>query len=95
MNHQEPDRTQSLAKALTEEHRKAEARLWAEMEKRGLLKAAGWRIVEFTRESEGGTEIVLRPLHLYLPSPAGLECVVGIIDEAGAVRSRCEPGSKG
>lgn len=83
------DRTQLLAKALAEEHAKAEAHLWREMEKMGLTRADGWRIVEFTRESKGGTEIVLRPLHLYLASPPGLECVVGVMDQPGDIHSEC------
>ena len=91
MRNADQDRTQVLATALARERAQAEAHLWREMESRGLLKDDGWRIVEFTREARGGTEIVLRPLHLYLPSPKGLECVVGIMDERG-VHSRCEPG---
>ena len=94
MRDTEGDRTQLLAKALAEERAKAEAHLWREMEARGLRKADGWRIVEFTREAEGGTEIVLRPLHLYIASPAGLECVVGVLDAAGEIRSQCDPGGR-
>ena len=81
-----------LATALAEERTQAEAHLWREMEQRGLRKADGWRIVEFTRDADGGTEIVLRPLHLYLASPQGLECVVGLAGPHGEVHSRCGPG---
>lgn len=88
------DRTQLLAKALAEERTKAEQHLWREMEKHGLTKADGWRIVEFTREAQGGTEIVLRPLHLYLPSPPGLECVVGVMDRPGGIQSECAPSRR-
>ena len=89
----DPDRsrTRMLATALAEERANAEALLWREMEKRGLRAADGWRIVEFTRDAQGGTEIVLRPLHLYLSSPPGLECVVGLVGEDGKVHSRCGP----
>ena len=90
----DPDRsrTRMLATALAEERANAESHLWREMFKRGLHKADGWRIVEFTRDADGGTEIVLRPLHLYLASPPGLECIVGLVGADGEVHSRCEPG---
>ena len=94
MRDSDGDRTQLLAKALAEERAKAERHLWSEMEARGLRKADGWRIVEFTREAHGGTQIVLRPLHLYLPSPPGLECVVGVMDQPGDIRSECAPGKR-
>ena len=94
MKDSDGDRTQLLAKALAEERAKAEQHLWREMEAHGLRKADGWRIVEFTRESGGGTEIVLRPLHLYLPSPPGLECVVGVMDQPGDIHAECAPGKR-
>lgn len=92
MKDSDRSRTRLLATALAEERARAEAHLWSEMEKRGLRKADGWRIVEFTRDAGGGTEIVLRPLHLYVASPLGLECVVGLVAADGEVHSRCAPG---
>ena len=61
------------------------------MNQRGLFERDGWRVVETMRSTASGTELVLRPLHLHLPSPEGLECVVEI-DEDEAIDSRCEPG---
>ena len=90
----DPDhsRTTFLARELSRERENAERLLWVEMERHGMRREDGWRIVEFTREAGGGTEIVLRPLHLYRPSPEGMECIVGILDEEGVVHARCEPG---
>jgi hypothetical protein len=83
------DRTKVLAKTLATERERAERYLWREMQQLGLLRADGWSIVEFTREAAGGTEIVLRPLHLRLPSPPGLECVVGIVEETARIQTEC------
>ena len=60
----------------------ARARLRAHMEERGLFERDGWKIYEFTRQANGGMELVMRPLHRTLTAPDGLECVVAI-DEPG------------
>ena len=85
-------RTFHLAAELAKERARVEAHLWREMGKLGLKREDGWSIVEFTREAEGGTEIVLRPLHLYIVSPSGVECIVGVVED-GAIRSECGPDS--
>jgi len=59
------------------------------MEQLGLRRDDGWSIVEFTRESAGATELVLRPLHLRLPSPPVLECVVGIVEDSATIQIEC------
>jgi hypothetical protein len=61
-----------------------------EMERLGLLAQDGWRISETVRAVQGGSELVMRPAHLYQPSPAGVECVVSI-DMAAEVDSSCTP----
>jgi len=33
------------------------------MDERGLYERDGWSIYEFTREVNGGTELVMRPIH--------------------------------
>ena len=81
-------RTDRLANELADRYALAEAYLWIEMHGRGLRKEDGWTIVEFTRESSRGTEIVLRPLHLYRPTPPGIECVIHVDDESGAIDTR-------
>ena len=71
--------------------REAEEFLWAEMKRLGLLQKEGWRIVQSTRDVEGATEIVLRPIHLRKPAPAGLECVVRVHETSRSVDARCSP----
>jgi len=82
-------RTDNLARAFLAERRRAEKYLWAEMAKLGLRKEDGWSIRELTREDQGGTQIVLRPMHMFLRAPEGLECIVGIVEEDGTVSGRC------
>lgn len=67
----------------------AEARLWREMEAAGLYARDGWKIAEITREARNGTELVLRPLHMRLPAPEHLECVVWIDADDGNVSTSC------
>jgi hypothetical protein len=76
-----------FAKACAE----ARAHLWREMEARGLYERDGWKIVETVRPAMGGTELVMRPLHLRLTAPADLECVVTIDEDTTTVDSSCEP----
>src|SRR4051812_32515134 len=86
--------TKILSAALSEQRAKAEAQLRREMEALGLYEKDGWRIVDFTREVAGGTQLVLRPLHLSLASPAGIQCVVDIVEDDGRlhVKSGREAG---
>jgi hypothetical protein len=53
----------------------------------GLRARDGWKVTEVMREARGGTELVLRPLHLRLDAPDGLECVIWICGDSGAVDS--------
>ena len=52
------------------------------MRDRGLHAEDGWRIHESVRHIRGGTEIVMRPIHMKLPAPDDLECTCSI-DEPG------------
>lgn len=75
--------------ALFAAHRsEAEAQLRRKMEALGLYERDGWKVTEVMRESSGGTELVLRPLHLRRDAPPGLECMVWICGDSGAVRTR-------
>jgi hypothetical protein len=65
------------------------------MQRLGLLEADGWRIAEFIRECAGGSELVLRPLHLRLAPPEGLECVVRIEEETLSLDTQCSPALSG
>jgi hypothetical protein len=89
MNDTDRSRTDTLAHKLSAERERLRAFLWTEMSKLGLRKEDGWSILESTRESEGGTQFVLRPMHMRLPSPEGLECVVGIIEDDGSIHGEC------
>ena len=71
--------------------REAHAHLRGEMQKLGLLEEDGWRIAEVIRECTGGSELVLRPLHLSLEAPEGLECVVWFVEEPAHVGAECLP----
>ena len=68
----------------------ARAYLRREMEAHGLNEKDGWRIAESTRVVGNRTELVMRPIHLHLPTPEGIECVVEI-DEDESIESHCEP----
>lgn len=85
-NHE--DRTQQIALALSERRDIARIMLRREMETRGLTEAAGWKIDEQLRNVVGGTELVLRPIHLREHAPADLQYVVVISEEDGSTDLR-------
>src|SRR6185369_1035860 len=85
----------SLAKAFSAKCAVARAHLRREMEARGLHQSDGWKIMETVRDCAGGSEIVMRPLHMRLPAPDDLECVVRI-EEDTSIESNCDsPPSTG
>jgi hypothetical protein len=59
------------------------------MTRRGLLEANGWKIYEFTRQVEGGTELVLRPVHTAQSSPEELECTCRIQEPGSQAIAEC------
>jgi hypothetical protein len=61
----------------------ARATLQKHMAILGLRAEDGWRVHEFTRQAEGRTELVMRPVHRHLSAPPDLECVC-MIDEPGS-----------
>ena len=63
-----------------------------EMEAAGLFERDGWRIIETTRPGRSGLELVMRPVHLRLPSPPDMQCVVWIQEDGSDVGSECSPG---
>ena len=81
---------QELSKELETCRRTAQETLWREMTQLGLFSADGWQLVETTRDRDGRTEIVLRPLHRVLTSPEHLECVVWISNDGEETGTRCE-----
>jgi hypothetical protein len=60
------------------------------MDERGLFERDGWRISESTRFRDGKSEIVMRPIHLHLPAPDDLECVVTIDEPGSSIGAECE-----
>lgn len=80
----------ALASTFAERCAQARSHLRREMEACGLHERDGWGIVERIRAIGGRTALVMRPLHLYLDAPDGLECVVEI-DEDEKIDMHCEP----
>jgi hypothetical protein len=85
------DRDQRLAQEFSRQRTAAEQHLWREMRALGMHPQDGWKISESTREVAGGMELVLRPIHLYLAAPQGLECVVRIEEPVESVETDCRP----
>lgn len=79
----------SLANVFSSRCATARAHLRREMEARGLHQSDGWEITETTRDRGGGSEIVMRPLHLRLEAPDDLECVVRIETDS-SIDSNCD-----
>ncbi len=67
----------------------ARAYLLRQMEEAGLHASDGGKIVEPVRQVVGGSELVMRPLHLHKPSPPDLECVVKIDLDSASIDSTC------
>ena len=81
----------ALTAKFAEKHRQAHDFLKSEMTRLGLLEEQGWSIAEIVRECPGGSELVLRPIHMRQEAPAGLECVVWFIEEPANVGAECMP----
>jgi hypothetical protein len=86
-------RTEVLSAAFAQHRVQAQARLQEAMDAAGLTKAEGWSIVEFTREADGGTQLVMRPLHLTRSSPPNFQCVVAIVGD-GSIEVHCDAFSQ-
>ena len=59
------------------------------MAERGLREEDGWRIHEFTRQADGRTELVMRPIHRHLEAPPDMECVCAIDEPGTNISSEC------
>ena len=67
----------------------ARAALERHMAEHRLRPEDGWTIYEFTRQIEGRSELVLRPMHPELVAPSEFECAC-MIDEPGTnITSGC------
>jgi hypothetical protein len=85
------DRDRESANRFSERREAAYAHLWRLMEAHGLFARDGWKVTEFTREGHSGTELVIRPLHLWHEAPPELECVIWVHGESGSVDASCTP----
>jgi hypothetical protein len=79
----------NIAARFTKRLAKARRHLRREMAALGLHARDGWRIAETVRMVEGGSEIVMWPIHRTLPSPEGVECVVSIESDGATIDSNC------
>jgi hypothetical protein len=91
-----PSSDEKLAEELSMRCAEARKLLASKMEERGLVPRNGWRITEATRTVIGGIEIVMRPLHLSLPSPPDLQCIVHIDTDCTSIRTEvhCDDGGR-
>lgn len=85
------DRDAALAARFSHRCNQARVHLRAEMEKMGLREKDGWRISESMRQARGGSELVMRPLHLYLAAPDDIECRIWIGGDDNAIEVTCVP----
>ncbi|HZZ92346.1 MAG TPA: hypothetical protein VFE23_07275 [Usitatibacter sp.] len=85
------EREAEAAAILAERCMEARAHLRAEMERAGLRQCDGWEIAESVRHAGGKSELIMRPLHMRLPTPPDIECVVSIEKSSAEVDSECEP----
>jgi hypothetical protein len=79
----------TLAHAFSARCAVARAHLRSEMDARSLHQRDGWEIMETVRDCPGGSELVMRPMHLHLEAPDDLECVVRI-EEDSSMDSNCD-----
>ena len=84
-------RDEQSADLFAERRAAAEAYLWRKMDERGMTREGGWKVAEFTRDTRLGTEVVLRPMHLWHDSPYDLECVAWVHPDGGVPDSSCTP----
>lgn len=87
MSH-DSNHTRQIAVAFAAQRDLARSMLRQQMDARGLTEKNGWRISESLRNVVGGTELVLRPIHLREHAPEDLESVVMINEADGAADLR-------
>jgi len=81
---EDSNHTRQIALAFATRIDLARSMLRRQMDARGLTEKAGWRISESLRNVLGGTELVLRPIHLREKAPEDLEAIVAISETDGA-----------
>lgn len=61
------------------------------MRERGLHAEDGWSIDETLRQVDGGSVIVMRPIHMRLDAPPDLECSCSVDEPGLKVSAQCAP----
>jgi hypothetical protein len=79
----------SAADAFAAKCQRARADLRQHMLERGLHEKDGWLIHESMRQANGGTVLVMRPIHMKLPAPSDLECSCSIDEPGTDISSSC------
>ena len=79
----------ALTHAFAAKCEQARADLRRHMKERGLHAEEGWLIHEAVAHRDGGTHIVMRPIHRQLPAPADLECSCSIDEPGEKLSSQC------
>jgi len=87
MSH-DSNHTRQIAVAFAAQRDLARSMLRQQMDARGLTEKNGWRISESLRNVVGGTELVLRPIHLREHAPEDLESIVTINEVDGTADLR-------
>jgi hypothetical protein len=81
----------TVAHAFAAKCEQARADLLKHMRDRGLLAEDGWLIDESMRQADGGSVIVMRPIHMRLQPPPDLECTCSVDEPGVTVSARCSP----
>lgn len=80
-----------MAYAFAAKCEQARADLRNHMQQRGLRVEDGWLIHESMRHADGGTVLVMRPIHLKHPAPQDLECSCSIDEPGARISAQCNP----
>jgi hypothetical protein len=81
----------SVAHAFAAKCEQARADLRRHMRERGLHAEDGWLIDESMRQADGGTVLVMRPIHMRLAAPPDLECSCSVDEPGVRVSAQCRP----
>jgi hypothetical protein len=80
---QDSNHTKKIALEFAAQRDRARSMLRQQMDARGFTEQTGWKISESLRHVTGGTELVMRPIHLRERAPEDLQCIVAISEEDG------------
>ena len=87
----DPRNDSSAATAFAAKCEQARSDLRKRMEERGLHEKDGWLVHETMRQANGGTVLVMRPMHFKLTAPPDLECNCSIDEPGTDISSECDP----